>query len=86
MQTQYLFFVVASLYCDKKDVNWHYSVVASRYKWRNVPKDSKSFVSDNYGANHLFSVTEVFVIDSWLPAAIEFSYEIFWDTATRRYA
>jgi hypothetical protein len=41
-----------------------------------VPKDSENFVTNNYGAGRLFSVTKVFVIDSWRSAAVVISNEI----------
>jgi hypothetical protein len=66
---------IQKLCCFSVIVSW--SCGRNSYILYTVPEDSENFVTNNYGAGRLFSVTKVFVIDSWRPAVIVISHEIY---------
>jgi hypothetical protein len=61
-----------------------FSLSPVKFLANTVPKETESFVTNNYDAGRLVSETKVFVIDSWRPAAIVTvllrNLHFFWDS------
>jgi hypothetical protein len=55
----------------------HFYAIFKGLSLLTVLKDPTNFVTNNYGAGRLFSVTKFFVIDSWRLAALVISNEIY---------